>query len=192
MDATIMFLHRHERLHAHVQRLSAGLTEAQVRGQAHPAVNPLAWLLWHMARVEDSAVNLLVVDGTEVLDDEWVARLAVDRRDVGSGMTMDDVVALSARVDLTALSDYWRAVGELTAAVVRALRPEDLDRPVSGARVRRAVKQSAVGPGAAALERLWQDTTSGEFLVWLPLAHNCEHVGQAEMIRGMLGHPGRF
>jgi hypothetical protein len=77
-------------------------------------VNPLAWLLWHVARSEDSAVNLLIVDGSQVLDDTWCARLNIGRRDAGTGMTMAEVVDLSSHVHLPSLMAYWTAVGART------------------------------------------------------------------------------
>lgn len=192
MDAAEMFLTRHHRMHAHVARLTEGLTEAEIRSQAHPLVNPLAWLLWHVARAEDSAVNLLVTDGAEVLDEAWCARLRVARRDVGPGMSMDDVRQLSRAVDLPSLAAYWGAVGIRTTEVVALLRPEDLDEVVGAEAVHRTAVRSATPLSQAPLEALWQGITRGHALVWLPLAHNCEHIGQADLIRGMLGHPGRF
>jgi hypothetical protein len=36
------------------------------------------------------------------------------------------------------------------------------------------------------------DTTRGHFLVWLPLTHNYEHVGQADLNRGLSRTTGRF
>ncbi len=52
--------------------------------------------------------------------------------------------------------------------------------------------QLAAEPMRTALEELWQETRRGDFLIWLPLTHNYEHIGQVELIRGMLGHLGHF
>ena len=192
MDATEMFLIRHERMHAHVERITEGLSEEQIREQVHPLVNPLAWLLWHVARAEDSAVNVLVVDGAEVLDDDWCNQLSIGRRDVGTGMAMAEAVDLSTHVDLPSLMAYWRAVGERTAAVVASLRPSDLDEVVTRERVHRFLVRTVAEPTRPGLEKHFQGTTRGHFLVWLPLTHNYEHIGQADLVRGLLGKPGRF
>ena len=192
MDATEMFLIRHGRMHAHVERLPEGLDDRQIRARVHPAVNPLAWLLWHMARAEDSTINLLIVDRPQILDSGWGRRLHVSRRDVGTGMTAGEVDELSAQVHLASLMEYWRAVGTRTADVVDSLSPADLDEIVDPERIHRFAAQTAAEPARAGLEHLWQDITKGHFLVWLPLTHNAEHVGQAEVVRGLLGHPGRF
>ena len=131
MDATQMFLARHVRMHTRVDGLTEGLTDEQVRGHVHPAANPLAWLLWHMARAEDAAVNLLVAAGPQVLDATWARRLKVARRDIGEGMTMAEVDQLCETIDLGALQAYWAAVGERTAAVVSVLTPGALDTVIS-------------------------------------------------------------
>ena len=88
------------------------------------AVNSLAWLLWHMARVEDVAISRLVARRPPLISDsEWLARLGASRRDVGTAMTDDEVADLSARLNLEGLRAYWGAVGERTVSVVEALRP---------------------------------------------------------------------
>ena len=85
MDAVDFFLLRYETLHRTLlDDLLKGLTEAQVRGRPQPGVNTIAWLIWHAARIEDVGVNRFVVDGAQVLDDGWLSRLGVDRRDVGT------------------------------------------------------------------------------------------------------------
>lgn len=61
MDAIDFFLVRYTELHGRlVDDLVRGLNEAQVRGRPAPGVNTVAWLLWHMARIEDVGVNRFV------------------------------------------------------------------------------------------------------------------------------------
>jgi hypothetical protein len=136
--------------------------------------------------------SVRIDSAAQILDDHWSARLNVARRDAGTGMTMAEVIELSAKVHLPSLAAYWEAVGERTRDLVTSLRPSDLDHVVSRGRVRRSVEQLVVDPTAPRLQELWKDTTRGHFLVWLPLTHNYEHVGQADLIRGLLGWPGRF
>jgi hypothetical protein len=192
MDATEMFLLRHRRLHAHVERLTEDLSESQIRERIHPATNPLAWLLWHIARTEDGAVNLLVFDGRQVLDEAWSARLRAGHERVGTGMSTDEAVELSRKVDLNELLAYWRAVGLRTEELVASLRPPDLDEVVTEDRIRRALERMGAEPIAPLVQQFSRDARRGHFLVWLPLTHNYEHVGQADLVRGILGRPGRF
>lgn len=194
MDATQMFLIRHRKTHTRVDSLTDGLTEKQIRENVHPAANPLAWLLWHIARVEDTSINLLIGDGPQVLNEEWLTRLRITRRDFGVGMTMAEVVALSAEIDLTALLAYWAAVGERTATVVAALTPTALDEVISPEHIRWAVvdEHMVQGPIGARIQDLWQGMTKGYCLVYLALTHTYEHIGEIDHLRGLLGLPGSF
>ncbi len=59
-------------LEEYLQRLQVaieGLTPAEVRWQPTMQTNHIAWLVWHMARVEDSWVSRLLGGNTQV----WTA-----------------------------------------------------------------------------------------------------------------------
>jgi hypothetical protein len=121
------FVLQHERLHRQVEReFLRGLSEAQM-WRRPDGLHSIAWLVWHMARYEDS-LSLLLAGRPQVVDEEaWLPRLQVSLRDTGTGMRDDEVSDLSARLDLAALRDYYIAVGRRTVEVVRSLRPEALD-----------------------------------------------------------------
>ena len=92
MDALDFFLVRYDQIHRVLSDPAIKqLSEAQLRGRPHPRVNTIAWLLWHMARVEDVGVNRFVADRPQVLEDGWLTKLGVDRRDVGTGMSDAEV-----------------------------------------------------------------------------------------------------
>jgi DNA-binding NtrC family response regulator len=121
MDVTQMFLARHGLMHTRVDGLTEGLTDEQVRGHVHPAANPLAWLLWHIARSEDASVNLLVAAGPQVLDDAWARRLKVARRDIGEGMTMAEVEKEAIVAALTQNRGNRRKAAEMLGIGERTL-----------------------------------------------------------------------
>src|SRR5207247_1525772 len=110
MDAVGFFLTRYAEVHKGlVDGLFGSLSEAQLRARPHPGVNTVAWLLWHSARIEDVALNRFLSDRQQVLGD-WLERLEVPRRDVGTGMSDAEVDELSTRLDLEALRGYLAAV----------------------------------------------------------------------------------
>ena len=102
MDLVGFFLAQHAN-QSFADRVFGGLSDAQMRVRPGKGVNSLVWLLWHMARVEDVAVNLVVVDGQQVLDDDWARRLNVPWRHIGTGMIDDEVGELTARADVAAV-----------------------------------------------------------------------------------------
>jgi hypothetical protein len=190
MDAVDFFLLRYDALHRTLlDDMLKSLTDAQVRGRPHPGVNTIAWLFWHAARVEDVGVNRLIVDGTQVLDDGWLARLGVDRRDVGTGMTDAEVDGLSARLDLAALRGYWDALTVRTRQVVETLRGQDLTDVVPADRVERVcADEGAVAPGAEWLTEFWANRrTRGWLLAQTPLLHVYGHYFEARVAAGLWG-----
>lgn len=190
MDAVDFFLLRYEPLHRTLlDDLLKGLTDAQVRGRPQPGVNTIAWLIWHAARIEDVGVNRFIVDGEQVLDAGWLARLGVERRDVGTGMTDAEVDALSARVDLGALRGYWDALTRRTLEVVATLRGQDLDAVVPAERIKRVcADEAAVAPGAEWLTDFWANRrTRGWLLAQTPLLHVYGHYFEARVAAGLWG-----
>lgn len=190
MDAIAFFLSRYGDLHTGlVDGLLAKLPEAHLRARPHPGVNTVAWLLWHSARIEDVAVNRFLADRPQALDDGWLERLRIARRDVGTGMSDAEVDELSARIDLQALRGYWDAVSARTLALVETLRGSDLEATVPGERVRSVVlSEGAVAPGAEWLTEFWAGgRTRAWILAQTALLHPYGHYYEARVAAGLWG-----
>jgi hypothetical protein len=190
MDAIDFFLVRYEQVHRVLTDPAIGrLTDRQLRGRPQPGVNSVAWLLWHMARVEDVGVNRFVVDRAQVLDDGWLGRLGVARRDVGTGMSDAEVDDLSARIDLEALRGYWQAVTRRTPEIVQTLRGSDLETIVAADRVKQVAQaEGAVAPGAEWLTEFWASKrTRAWVLAQTPLLHVYGHYFEARVAAGLWG-----
>ena len=200
MDVVTFFLGLHATVHTHdvssaatptVERWLGGLSDDQLRARPGRSVNSIAWLLWHMARTEDAAVNLVVHAGRQVLDDAWVRRLRIDQRDIGTGMTDDEVTDVSARVDIAALWAYRSAVGMRTREVVRQLRPEAWSETVGAEDVLRAARHGVfrghVSSLVAAGRHPWQGHTRADQLGSSGIRHNSGHIGEAVTIRSLGG-----
>src|SRR5688572_32534121 len=82
-----------------------------------PGHNSIAWLLWHIARGEDWAVQTILQGGEQLLTREgWGARMGTPHPGFGGGMSREAMVALSERIDLDALRGYYAAVAAATQA----------------------------------------------------------------------------
>ena len=190
MDAIAFFLSRYNDLHGGlVDGLFSKLSEAQLRGRPHPGVNTVAWLLWHSARIEDVGVNRFLSDRPQALDEGWLGRLRVPRRDVGTGMSDGEVDELSLRIDLEALRGYWEAVTTRTLAVVETLKGTDLEALVPGERVRSVVlAEDVVAPGAEWLTEFWAGGRSRAWvLAQMALLHPYGHYYEARVASGLWG-----
>jgi DinB superfamily len=88
MNITAVFRDLHQGSPSRAIAFFDTLDETHWRSRPQPVVNSLAWLIWHMARVEDAGVNRLVANRPQVLDEgNWGERMQVPIRHHGTGMT---------------------------------------------------------------------------------------------------------
>jgi hypothetical protein len=143
-----------------------GLAPEQLTALPGPGRNTIAWLVWHLARVQDSHVADLLPDEQLWVSGEWAARLGLpgDPHDTGYGHTPAQVAAVRPP-DGDVLLDYLGAVAARTDDFLAGLSAADLDRVI---------------------DRRWDPpVTLGVRLV--SVADDClQHAGQAAYVRGLL------
>ena len=165
----------------------ANLSDDMARRRPRSDVNSIAWLTWHMARCEDVAMNVVIAGEKQLLEsDGWGERLGVNRSDICTGMSDDEVGEFTEKVEIAALRAYRAAVGRRTRQIVDALEPSTLARSADPAHVERAFAEGAVGDGGRWVAQFWQGKTIGWFL-WLGTGHNFMHLGEANLIRTLVG-----
>ena len=195
MDLVDFFLRQHAAVHASdvsgrvfpAQRVFGEPSDDQMRMRPGQGLNSLVWILWHMARTEDAAVNPVVAGRDQVLDDDWVHRMNVPWRIIGTGMTDDEVAAMSGRADIAAVRAYRSAVGLRTREIVHALRPDAWDEIVGVEDIERAAAAGAFRDWVKGARYPWQGQTRGDQLANSALRHNAAHLGEAVTLRGLLG-----
>ncbi|HEX5740191.1 MAG TPA: DinB family protein [Pilimelia sp.] len=131
MKATDVLAELYSRLPALVHAAVVDLTPAQLCAVPAAAANPVGWLVWHLARVQDAHV-------AEILDVDqvWTAGahagrfgLAADPADTGYGHTPAQVAAVRPE-NWRVLEEYHAAVQERTHRLLAALPDAGLDRVV--------------------------------------------------------------
>jgi hypothetical protein len=163
-----------------------GLTDEQLRLRPG-GWNSIAWILWHLARMEDVAVNVMVGEDRQVFDrDDWANQLRVSRRDVGTGMSDSDVEELSRTIDLPSLRAYRLAVGRDTRDVARELPQAEWDKVADRSMVERALSQGAFSPEAKWMGEVWEGKSKAWFLSWVAVGHSHMHLGQVRWIKEMI------
>lgn len=91
----------------------------------------IAWVLWHIARIEDLTMNILIADGNQVFDDRWKTRLNTTVTDTGNALTDEEIICLSKSLNIPELLNYRNEVGRRTREIVQNLLAEDMKRNVS-------------------------------------------------------------
>lgn len=167
MDVSSLLLELYGRIPPLARHAVDGLDLDRLTEAPAPGANPIAWLLWHRARVQDHHVaELLGVDQLWTTGD-WAHRfgLSPDPSNTGYGHSAEEVAAVRPERP-EALLEYLDAVDGRTRAMLESVVPADLDRVV---------------------DRRWDPpVTLGVRLV--SVADDClQHAGQAAYARGLLG-----
>jgi len=155
-----------ERVRESVAAAVQGLSADQLAYRPNGTGNSIAWLVWHLTRVQDDHVADVAGIGQVWTAQGFVKRfgLPFDERVHGYGMSSADVSKVRVD-DPQVLVDYYDAVHAQTLKYVSGLSDEDLDRVVDDA------WDPPVTLGVRLISVLNDDT---------------QHVGQAAYVRGIL------
>ncbi len=144
----------------------------------------IAWMIWHITRIEDMTMNTLVANEPQIFAQEnWPARMNASVRDTGNTMNAQEIAQLSAAIDLPALRDYRAAVGLRTREVIRQLPPELLKQKVSADRLKILADQGDVLPDAYELLEYWSGRTIGGLLLMPATRHPFVHFNEAMRVK---------
>ncbi|MCP4429101.1 MAG: DinB family protein [Chloroflexi bacterium] len=160
------------------------MTEAELRCVPPKGEHSAAWLIWHLARIEDVALNLLVAGSPQVFDEgDWQAKLKVAVCNTGNAMTREGVASLSSAVDLAALRAYRTAVGRRTQAILQNLQLEELKQKVSPARLEQVMAEGAVVEEASGLIDYWSKRNIAGLLLMPATRHNFVHLNEVLQVK---------
>lgn len=146
--------------------------------------NSIAWHLWHIARIEDMTMNVLVNDSDQIYHtDHWLDRMNVKVKHAGNEMGTEEVVELSATIDLEALFLYRLAVGRRTREIMKSLQPGQFKNKVESARLHKLIEQGAVMEQAKWLIDYWEKKTIAGLALMPATRHNFIHLNRAIRIK---------
>ncbi len=154
------------RIRGVVHQAVDNLTAEQLAFRVDPEANSIAWLVWHLTRIQDDHVAHVARTEQVWTSQGWVERfgLPFDPRDTGYGHRAQEVGAVQVGSG-ELLAGYHDAVHEQTTRYVRQLTDADLGRIV---------------------DRSWDPpVTLGVRLVSV-IADDLQHAGQAAFVRGIL------
>jgi hypothetical protein len=146
-----------------------GLNTAQLVYRITTEANPIAWLVWHLTRIQDDHVADAFGVQQVWSADEWASRFGMpgNSLDTGYGHTSQQVGVVAARCSAELLADYHEATYEQTVKLVSGITDSDLERVV---------------------DTSWHPpVTLGVRLVSV-INDDMQHAGQAAFLRGVLLH----
>ena len=148
-----------------VRSVASGLDEDQLAHRVDDRANSIAWLVWHLTRIQDDHVADLADAEQMWTADGWADRFALPFADsaTGYGHSFEDVARVRASAEH--LIGYHDAVHEQTLRYVRTLRPADLDEVVDDD---------------------WDPPVTRGVRLISVLSDDLQHIGQAALVRGLL------
>ncbi|MFI5966869.1 DinB family protein [Streptomyces asoensis] len=166
MHAKDILIDGYDRIREEVHAAVEGLGPDELAARPAAGANSIAWLVWHLTRVQDDHLaDAFGLDQVWTAQD-WEKRFGLDlpRRDTGYGHDAEQVAEVRV-ADGGLLTGYHDAVHAQSLTALRALTAADLERVVD--------------------ERWDPPVTLGVRLVSV-LSDDLQHVGQAAYVRGLL------
>jgi hypothetical protein len=152
------------RIRENVEATLEGLDGGALAWRPGGTGNSIAWLVWHLGRVEDAQVADVAGREQAWTAQDFVGRfgLPLNPRDTGYGHSTAQVDAVQAGPEL--LLEYYDAVHRRTVEFLQALEDRDLDRIV---------------------DTRWDPPVTLGVRLVSTLADCLQHVGQAAYAKGL-------
>jgi hypothetical protein len=153
-----------ERIKAVVRNTLDGLSETDLQFQPAESANSIAWLVWHLTRVQDDHIAELAKT-PQVWTTGWSKKfgLALPEESTGYGHTTQEAVAVKASAKL--LLGYYDDTHQASVTYISSLKPADYQRIV---------------------DKRWQPPVTLAARFVSIIADDLQHAGQAAYIRGLL------
>jgi len=166
MGSTTEFLiDAFERIRDGVHPAVNGLSVEELAFRPDSESNSIAWLAWHLTRIQDDHIAGLAGVGQRWLEGGWADAMALplDPSDTGYGHDTDQVALVVAEARV--LLDYFEDVHAATLAYLGTLTEADLDRVV---------------------DTRWDPPVTTLVRIVSVIADDLQHVGQAAYVRGLV------
>ena len=155
-----------ERVRETVYDAVMGLTAEQLAFRPYPGGNSIAWLVWHLTRIQDDHVAGVAETEQVWESGEWAPRFGrpAGSMDTGYGNTAGQVAAIRVE-SAEVLTAYYDAVHERTIRYVSTLTDDDLPRIV---------------------DKSWDPPVTLAVRMISVINDDLQHAGQATYLRGMI------
>lgn len=142
--------------------------------------NSIIWNMWHITRIEDMTMSVLVNNDVQVLHTgQWNKKLHIDDVHSGNEMTEAEIANLSATLDVDSLLAYRIEVGRNTREVISRLLPGDFKQKVEAARIHQLKMQHAVKEEASWLLEYWGNKTIAGLVLMPATRHIFLHLNKS-------------
>ena len=169
MTPSELLIEEFSRIQGTVHRALKDASVATLTFRADADANTIAWLTWHLSRVQDDHLADLAGAEQVYANQGWADRfdLPFGSTATGYGHSSADVAAVQADAEL--LGGYYDAVHAATVAYLATLTEADLDRVIDAS---------------------WTPAVTVGVRLASMLSDDLQHAGQAAFVRGLADRAG--
>lgn len=193
-QAIELFLQQHAEVHSGIMssagklsfedEITTDMTDVQLRDLPDRMDHSIAWIIWHLARIEDVTMNMLVAGEKQVFSrDNWKVKLGITVPHTGNAMSSSEIINLSNEINIDELRNYRVSVGRETEKIVKQLTPGELYQKVSQSRLDLLTQERAIVEDAIGLIDYWGKRTIAGLLLMPPTRHCFVHLNEAARIK---------
>ena len=170
--------------HSFADALFADLSEEYFRRLPQNCEHSIAWCIFHIARIEDMTMNILLVGNEQVFTAEgWQNKLNANITHSANAMSEEEIIELSQALNINALLEYRNTVGQRTRQIVQQLQPGQLKQKISFKRIEQLHKIGAILPEAKSITDYWSKRTLAGLLLMPPTRHNFVHINESVRLK---------
>jgi hypothetical protein len=165
MNSSDLLIDGFDRVAQTAHRVLDGMDVDTLTARVDPDANTIAWLIWHLTRVQDDHLAD-AFDGDQVWTAQgWAERLGLpfDQAATGYGQSTQEVGAVRASAEL--LAGYLDATHEQSVKYLQSVSDADLDRIV---------------------DTRWDPPVTLAVRLVSVISDGLQHVGQAAYAKGVL------
>jgi hypothetical protein len=198
VNAIAMLVQQLETVNLRLHHSAGDLTPEELAARPLPGVNPLGFVVWHMARSQDWAVNTAIRDVPEMITRSPWSGTSLAVPGIGTGFASEAAEVVARQVDVARVLDYADAVLGDTVAWLRTVDDGVLDEiPDVASHDARHPEYQTLGFRAEMDSGPEHDDAVGRkgglpvwvFLASVSVTHLHRHLGEVDLVKDLIRRP---
>ena len=91
----------------------------------------IIWNLWHIMRIEDLIVNILICEKASILNEKLKNELNISITDTGNSLTKEEIKKFAKNINIKKLKYYSDKISKNTINLIKRLKAEDIKRKIN-------------------------------------------------------------
>lgn len=138
----------------------------------------IIWNLWHIMRIEDLIVNILICEKESILNEKLKNELNISITDTGNSLTKEEIKKFAKNINIKKLKYYSDKISKNTINLIKRLKAEDIKRKINKINLEKIINGCGVTKDNLWLIDYW-DKKDIAGLLLMPLSrHIIVHLNQ--------------